>query len=94
MRRKREIGVPKMASTFGLCSAEEVRYYISRHPVYAGMTDKQLGEKLGLSAGFVGMVLKGTREPSKAFLDAIGWEAVPMYRMKSVASRLTSAVLE
>lgn len=42
---------------------------------------------LGLSAGFVGMVLKESREPSKAFLKAAGFEKVIMYRHRQLGRR-------
>jgi hypothetical protein len=74
--------LPPLPDTSRLLDAAGVRWYLANHHVYLHMTDAQLGEHLGLSAGFVGMVRSGTRRPSKAFLDAIGWESVTLYRMK------------
>lgn len=61
-----------------LYTAEELRALLSR--AWRGRSHAALGELLGLSAGFVGMVLKGSREPSKAFLEAVGFERVVLYR--------------
>lgn len=83
MPRRRQIEMPTRPDLTGLHSADELRWLISQHPEFHGMTDAELGRRLNLTAGFVGMVLSGTRAPSKAFLDAIGWEATTLYRLKS-----------
>lgn len=79
-RKRQATSIPKAADTSRLINADGLRWYLSDHPVYRDMTDVQLGAKLGLSAGYVGMVRSGTRPPSKAFLDAIGWESMTLYR--------------
>ncbi len=91
MNRPRQIPAPTMFDASRLCSADHLRWYVANHPVWGGLTDEKLGEKLGLSAGFVGMVLNGSRQPSKAFLDAIGWEAVTLYQMRTVALSSTQS---
>lgn len=48
----------------------------------AGQTHAEIGQRLGMSAGFVGMVLSGHRPPSKKFLEAVGVERVILYRSK------------
>jgi hypothetical protein len=86
MSRVRQLlPVPPVPDTSRLIDAAGLRWWLSEHHVYQHMTDAQLGERLGLSAGFVGMVRSGTRAPSQAFLDAIGWEATTLYRMKTSA---------
>ena len=65
-----------------LCTAEHLRWFISTHPVWGGLTDVRLGEAIGLSAGYVGMIMSGARPPTKAFLEAIKWEAVTLYQMR------------
>ena len=89
-RRRQSVQIPKTPDTSRLVDAACVRWYLSEHHVYQHMTDAQLGERLGLSAGFVGMVRSGTRAPSQAFLDAIGWEAVTLYQMKKNAQEAKS----
>lgn len=68
-----------------LFTAEELRRFVStcRYPRDEGWTHAQIARQLKLSAGFIGMVFSGAREPSKAFLNAVGFEKVTMYRMKS-----------
>lgn len=87
MNRRREIKTPKMADTSRLCTADHVRWAVARNPAWEYLTDAKLGDKLGLSAGYVGMILSGARPPTKKFLKAIGWEAVTLYQMKKPASR-------
>lgn len=71
-------------SDLGFINSEEFRRYLRIiFPREDGYTHKRIGEELGLSAGFVGMLLKGTRKPSKAALDALKMEAVIFYRKKS-----------
>lgn len=65
----------------GLMTADVLRVCVAIK--FAGLTHAQLGERWGLSAGFVGMVLSGAREPSKAFLEAVGAERVILYRIKA-----------
>jgi hypothetical protein len=81
VNRRREIKTPQIVDTSRMCSADHVRWYVGEHPVWGHLTDVELGEKLGLSAGYVGMILSGARPPTKAFLEAIGWEAVTLYQM-------------
>jgi hypothetical protein len=67
----------------GLLNADEFRQWLRmRYPREDGYTHAQIAEELGLSAGFVGMILDGTRMPSKAVLDAVGMERVCFYRLK------------
>lgn len=47
---------------------------------YPDWSHNAIASELGLSAGFVGMVLSGAREPSKAVLMALGMERVSFYR--------------
>ena len=54
---------------------------------------ERIGDVLGLSAGFVGMVLAGTRAPSRAILTATGFERVLMYRLVD-HDKLVRAVAE
>lgn len=87
MRKRRKVATPKGEPDFvALVTADHMRWYLAECR-YEDMTDQQIGEHLGLSAGFVGMVLKGTRPPSRAFLDAAGFEKVTLYRMKSIRTR-------
>lgn len=74
----------------GLVTADELRRYIStcRYPRENGFTHERIASTMKLSAGFVGMVLSGAREPSKAFLEAVGFERVVFYRMKSISRRI------
>lgn len=67
-----------------LVTADELRRYIAacRWPRQDGYTHERIAEITGLSAGFIGMVLSGAREPSKAFLEASGFERVTLYRLK------------
>ncbi len=71
-------------SMAGLLTAEQfVRLLQMDFPREDGWTHAKIGERLGLSAGFVGMLLSGHRKPSKAVLDARGMEAVVFYRLKN-----------
>ncbi len=68
----------------GFITAEEFRKWLRlRYPQEHGWTHERIGEKLNLSAGFVGMLLDGTRRPSKAALKALKMEAVTFYRLKN-----------
>lgn len=70
-------------SNCGLLTADEFRKLLrARYPRENGYTHERIGEELGLSAGFVGMLLDGTRAPSKAALDALKMEKVTFYRLK------------
>lgn len=83
MPRKREIEFPsEPPDTFRLMRTEYVRWHVANRPDLFGLTDAELGDRLGLSAGYVGMILSGARPPTKKFLDAIGWEAVTLYQPK------------
>lgn len=62
-------------------TADQLRKFVAAH--FAGSSHEIIGATLGLSAGFVGMVLKGTREPSRAFLKATGFERIVRYRRKA-----------
>lgn len=81
-RRRESAPLPKHFDQSRLCAEDHVRWYVSTNPAWEYLTDVQLGEELGLSAGYVGMIRSGARPPTKAFLEAIGWEAVTLYRMK------------
>lgn len=83
MAKRRTIKIPQRSDTSGLCSADELRWYIAYHPRFGGLTDERLAKVLGISAGYVGMIMSGARPPTKAFLKAIGWEAVTFYRMQN-----------
>ena len=50
------------------------------YPREEGWTNALLGEHLGVSAGFIGLVLQGKREPSKKMLDALDMERVVRFR--------------
>lgn len=65
-----------------LMTADRLRAYAAHK--FEGLTHEHIGRKLGLSAGFVGMILSGAREPSKAFLKAIGAERIAFYRITKV----------
>jgi hypothetical protein len=70
-------------SQVGFVTAEQFRRLLRhRYPREDGWTHKRIGEQLGLSAGFVGMLLNGTRAPSKACLEALKMEATTFYRLK------------
>jgi len=91
MAKRRETPMPqRQPDTSRLCSAEHLRWFIATHPRWGGLTDARLGEELGLSAGYVGMIMSGVRPPTKAFLKAIRWEAVTLYQMKNPATRKTA----
>lgn len=92
MGRRREISMPGPVDASRLVSADHLRWYVSTHPRWGGLTDERLGEELGLTAGYVGMVMSGARTPTKAFLKAIGWEAVTLYRMKAPAMTILTEV--
>ena len=68
------------ATTTQMMTAQMLRACVAIK--FAGMTHVELGRRLGLSAGFIGMVLSGAREPSKAFLEAVGVERITLYRIK------------
>lgn len=71
-------------SQLGYISADEFRRLLrDRYPRENGWTHERIGDELDLSAGFVGMLLDGTRKPSKAALDALKMEAVTFYRLKN-----------
>jgi hypothetical protein len=82
VNRPREMKAPQIVDTSRMCSADHVRWVVARNPAWEYLTDAELGEKLGLSAGYVGMILSGARPPTKKFLKAIGWEAVTLYQMR------------
>lgn len=63
-----------------MLTAEQVRDCI--HKKFPSWSHAAIGAELGLSAGFVGMVLSGEREPSKAILEALEMERVSFYRPK------------
>jgi hypothetical protein len=69
----------------GLLIADEFRRVLRemKFPEHDGWTHEKIGERTRLSAGFIGMILSGAREPSKAILDAVGFERVVFYRMKN-----------
>lgn len=79
----------KQPDTSRLCTADHLRWFISTHPVWGGLTDAELGKRLKLSAGYIGMIMSGARPPTKAFLKAIKWEAVTLYQMKKPHSSRT-----
>lgn len=71
-------------SKCGFITADEFRKFLRvKYPREDGWTHERIGEKLKLSAGFVGMLLNGTRRPSKAVLKALKMEAVTTYRLKN-----------
>lgn len=71
-------------SQLGFITADEFRAWLRhRYPRENGWTHRRIGEELGLSTGFVGMLLNGSRRPSMAALDAVNMEAVTFYRLKN-----------
>lgn len=64
-------------------TADEVRAEVESKRADRGLTHEAMAADTGLSAGFIGMVLSGAREPSKAFLKAFGYERVTLYRRKA-----------
>lgn len=62
-----------------LMNADEFRTYL--RSLYPDLTHERIGAELGLSAGFVGMLLDGTRRPSRAILERLGMERVVLYRL-------------
>jgi hypothetical protein len=52
---------------------------IKTHIEVAG-SQRLFGEQLEITSSYVSNVLKGVREPSKKMLEAIGYEAVTVYR--------------
>lgn len=71
-------------SELGFVNADEFRQWLrERYPQENGWTHESIGEKLGISAGFVGMLLSGARRPSRAALKALKMEAVTFYRLKN-----------
>jgi hypothetical protein len=63
-------------------SSTYVRWWMSQHQKWGGMTDEMLGKEFGFTGSYVGMVLSGARPLSKKFLKAIGWERVIFYRKR------------
>lgn len=86
--KRRVVPVPAETSMVGLINASELRWHIANHPIWGTMTDIELAKRFRVSAGFIGMVRSGSRQPSKKFLKAAGFEAVTLYRMKSVSRRI------
>lgn len=71
-------------SQMAFITADEFRQWLRlRYPRENGYTHERIGEELGLSSGFVGMLLDGTRKPSNAALEALEWGAVTLYRRKN-----------
>lgn len=69
-------------SSLGFITAAEFRILLrNRYPRENGWTHKRIGKELRLSAGFVGMLLNGTRAPSEAALKALKMEGVTFYRL-------------
>lgn len=67
--------------THHLMTADAFRKHMRR--TFKGLSHEGIGEQLGLSAGFVGMLLSGAREPSRKVLHAMGFEKVTFYRASS-----------
>lgn len=91
MPKRRTPKTPTETSMVGLINASELSYLLATNR-WLGLTDAEIARRTKLSAGFVGMVLNGTRRPSRAFLRAIGFEAVTLYRMKGMHSPTTRGV--
>lgn len=85
LRKPVTAGPPE--SGVGLVTADEMRAYLANCR-YENWTYERIAEHLNLTPAFVGMVFTGQREPSKAFLEAAGFERVTLYRLKSVGDRL------
>lgn len=66
-----------------MLTADEFRKYM--RIMYEGWTHENIASELGLSAGFVGMLLAGTRAPSKKVLTAMGFEKITSYRKAAQA---------
>jgi hypothetical protein len=88
MAKPRVVPTPTETPMVGLINASELRWHIANHPVWGIMTDAALAKRFRVSAGFVGMVRSGSRPPSEKFLKAAGFEAVTLYRMKSIVRRV------
>lgn len=54
---------------------------------YKGLTHVIIGERLGITASFVGQLLSGARQPSKKVLTAMGFEKVVTYRKAAKPDR-------
>ncbi len=89
MPRRRIVPMPKDIDTSRVCAADGLRWYVATHPRFGNLTDARLGKELGLSAGYVGLIMSGKRPPTRAFLKAIGWEALQVYQMKSPRNPVT-----
>ena len=50
---------------------------------FPNWSHEAMGEALEISAGFVGLVLSGDREPSRKITDAMGFERIVYYRRKA-----------
>jgi hypothetical protein len=84
--------LPPDPNLMGLVSADQLRWHVEDMWRYKrGLTYAQLGERFGVSDEFVRAVLTGIREPSKAFLEAVGFERVTLYRSKSVGDRIRAS---
>jgi len=60
-----------------LWNALESRYGYNLRPLMS-----EVAADLGVNDELTRVILLGRREPSKAFLDAVGWERVTLYRRK------------
>lgn len=63
-----------------MLTADTVRAEVRRR--FKNQSYADIGRALSLSDEFVRLVLLGGREPSKAFLEATGYERVVRYRKK------------
>lgn len=67
-----------------MLTADTVRAEVRRR--FKDQSYADIGRTLSLSDEFVRMVLLGTREPSRAFLEATGYERVVRYRKKGAVT--------
>lgn len=68
-----------------LLTADEVRCLV--YARYPGWSYGRIARELGLSPEFIRLILQGAREPSGAFLEAIGCKRVVLYHMNRRSRR-------
>lgn len=88
MPKRRVPKTPTATDMRGLINATELSYLLATNR-WLSLTDAEIARRTKLSAGFVGMVLNGTRRPSRAFLKAIGFEEITLYRMNGMHAPTT-----
>lgn len=66
-----------------LWCALDSRYDFGARPLMS-----EVAMDLGVNDELTRLILSGKREPSKAFLDAVGYERVVLYRQKPIATSI------